>query len=405
MKPTPEHRFATAVVILCVLAVVAACSPQAQAKSYKDVPKSHWAYTAISAVTSKGAAGERVLDDYGKLFKPNQAITRAEMARAVVIAAGVQAVAFNPRKVGDVPVGHQYYTYVQVALKYKFMSLDKAGNFNPGKLVKASTAETVVVRWLKRRYPSSSWKLLSSLSRSKWEPNVGWSPKAPSYLPYIVASRQLQLRVNHASNNDDREVTPREPISRAEVASMLKQGYDAGSTWRLYGLADFADVTFPPMSARQREIAAFALKYIGYPYVWAGEYPTCNSPYGYQLAGGFDCSGFVFYIMKMKFGYPITVNERGGSDMAKNAKPRITRKELTAGDVIFFAPNGPKSSVGSIFHVGLYLGNGWFIHSTGSSDGVTLASLDSSEYWKSNFAWGRRFLSKEELALSEPAVE
>ena len=59
--------------------------------------------------------------------------------------------------------------------------------------------------------------------------------------------------------------------------------------------------------------------------------------------------------------------------MAAVAKPRITRDKLKCGDLIFFGPKGPNSSVNSIYHAGLYLGRGWFIHSTGSSDGVTLA--------------------------------
>ena len=60
--------------------------------------------------------------------------------------------------------------------------------------------------------------------------------------------------------------------------------------------------------------------------------------------------------MKMHFGYPITVNERGAHDMAARAKPRITRGKLKCGDLIFFGPKGPSSSVESIYHAGLYLG-------------------------------------------------
>ena len=98
--------------------------------------------------------------------------------------------------------------------------------------------------------------------------------------------------------------------------------------------------------------------------------------------------------MKMHFGYTsITVNQRGAHDMAAVAKPRITRDKLKCGDLIFFGPKGPGSSVESIYHAGLYLGRGWFIHSTGSSDGVTLASLNTSSYWKATFAWGRRVLT------------
>jgi cell wall-associated NlpC family hydrolase len=390
---------------LLALILAATVAPQAIGKTYTDVPDKFWAHDAITWVTDRGTSGCRLLDDYGSTFKPGKAVLRSEMARALVIAAGRRSAGYTPLAIGDVPPEHPYYADIQLALKYKFMTLDEAGNFRPGQATTASNAETLVVKWLKVRYPAASWKLLTSLSAARWEPNPGWHPKAPSYLPSVVASRQLQLRVNHSSADEQREVTPGQPISRAEVASMFKRGYDVGATWRLNGLADFAAITFPPLSERQKEITSFALKLIGYPYVWAGEYPTKDSPYGYQKAGGFDCSGFAFYVMKMKFGYPITVNERGGGAMAAKAKPRITRKNLTGGDLIFFGYKGPDSAIASIYHVGLYLGNGWFIHSTGSSDGVTLASLNSSAYWKTYFAWGRRLLTREELAIPEPPAQ
>ena len=404
--PRPTHRVLI-ILTLALLAVTAAATlaPRARAKTFTDVPKAHWAYAAIDSVTDRGSSGHWLLRDYSSAFKPEKAVLRSEMARALVIATGRQSADYTPVAIGDVTAEHPYYAYIQLALKYKFMALDKAGNFFPDKEVTASSAETLVVRWLKVRYPATSWKLLTSLSAARWEPNPGWHPKAPSYLPSIIASRQLQLRVNHSGADERLEVTPGQPISRAEVANMFKRGYDVGSTWQLSGLAAFADISFPALSTRQKEITTFALKYIGYPYVWAGEYPTKNSPYGYQLSGGFDCSGFAFYVMKMKFGYPITVNERGGGAMAAKAKPRITRKNLTGGDLIFFGYQGPGSAISSIYHVGLYLGNGWFIHSTGSSDGVTLASLDSSTYWKTYFAWGRRLLSREELTIPETPAE
>jgi hypothetical protein len=89
--------------------------------------------------------------------------------------------------------------------------------------------------------------------------------------------------------------------------------------------------------------------------------------------------------------------------MAARAKPRITRSRLKCGDLIFFGPKGPSSSIESIYHAALYLGGGWFIHSTGSSDGVTLASLNTSSYWKGAFAWGRRLLTPAELVLPSPS--
>ena len=186
---------------------------------------------------------------------------------------------------------------------------------------------------------------------------------------------------------------------------MFYRAYQLGSDWQLSGLAGFKDITFPPLSDRQKQIVNFTLKFIGYPYIWAGEYPTPDSPYGHQASGGFDCSGFVFYVMKMHFGYDsITVNQRGAHDMAAVAKPRITRAKLKCGDLIFFGPKGPASSVNSIYHAALYLGHGWFIQSTGSTDGVSLASLNNSSYWKAAFAWGRRVLTPAELVVPTPSA-
>jgi cell wall-associated NlpC family hydrolase len=376
----------------------------ALAKSYTDVPKTHWAYSSISSVTNRTVDGHRLLDDYAGLFRPERAITRELLARSVVLASGHYGENITPVAIADVPKGYRYYTVIQMAVHEGYMAVDKAGDFRPAEKVAAATAETIMTRWLKEKYSSYSWSLLTTLDPSRWKPNAGWTTGAPSYLPAIVASRQLELRYNHSTDGDGHEALPDEPIDRAEIAYMFDRAYKVGSSWQLYGLADFKDVTFPALSDRQKQVAKFALKWIGYPYVWAGEYPTPNSPYGTQKSGGFDCSGFVFYVMKMHFGYDgITVNQRGASDMAAVAKPRITRDKLKCGDLIFFGGKGPDSSVGSIYHAGLYLGRGWFIHSTGSSDGVTLGSLNSSSYYKANFAWGRRVLTKAELVLPTPS--
>src|SRR5450830_284533 len=365
MTRLPHRSLVIIALALCAVASAAVAAPRARAQSYTDVPKSHWARDAIEAVTQRGPSGHKVLDDYGELFEPEKAITRELLARSLVLASGNYGENVKTVAMKDVAPDDRYYSVIQVALRHGYMNLD----------------------------------------------NDGWKTDAPAYLPYIVASRQLQLRYNHPSDADGYEVTPNQAIDRAEVAYMFWRAYAVSGEWMLYGLADYKSIAFPPLSERQKQITRFALKFVGYPYIWAGEYPTKNSPYGPQKAGGFDCSGLLFYIMKMHFEYPITVNERGAHDMAERAKPRITRKQLQSGDLIFFGPKGPKSSVESIYHAGLYLGDGWLIHSTGSTDGVTLSSLDSSSYYKSYFAWGRRVLKPSELPAAvtqtapEPAVD
>ena len=407
MTRLPHRSLVIIALALCAVASAAVAAPRARAQSYTDVPTSHWAHAAIEAVTERSASGHRLLDDYGSVFRPEQAITRAQLARTLVLASGHYGEKVAAATIKDVGPGHRYYNVIEIALHLGFMNLDSEGNFKPDGPVPASQAEVAIVRWLEERYASSDWTLLTSLKPSRWRPNDGWKTDAPAYLPYIVASRQLQLRHNHPSDADGHEVTPNQAIDRAEVAYMFWRAYAVSGEWMLYGLADYKSIAFPPLSERQRQITRFALKFVGYPYIWAGEYPTRNSPYGAQKAGGFDCSGLLFYIMKMHFEYPITVNERGAHDMAERAKPRITRAKLQCGDLIFFGPKGPESNVESIYHAGLYLGNGWFIHSTGSTDGVTLSSLDSSSYYKSYFAWGRRVLKPSELpaAVTQTAPE
>jgi cell wall-associated NlpC family hydrolase len=399
----PHRSLAIIILALAALAAAAVAAPRTVAQSYTDVPKSHWAHAAIVAVTQHGPTGHKVLDDYGELFMPEKTITRELLARSLVLASGNYGESVKAVAIKDVAEEDRYYDVIQVALHHGYMNLGADGAFGPQDPVPAYQAEVAVIRWLKERYSSSNWTLLSSLKPLRWQPNEGWKTGAPAYLPYIVASRQLQLRFNHPTEADRHEVTPNQVIDRAEVAYMFWRAYTVSGEWMLYGLADYKSIAFPPLSERQKEIASFALKFIGYPYIWAGEYPTKDSPYGAQAAGGFDCSGFAFYVMKMHFKYPMTVNERGGTEMAARAKPRITRKKLLSGDLIFFGYDGPQSSLGSLYHVGLYLGDGWFIHSTGSQGGVSLSSLDSSTYYKQYFAWGRRLLKPSELP--EPAVQ
>ena len=79
------------------------------------------------------------------------------------------------------------------------------------------------------------------------------------------------------------------------------------------------------------------------------------------------------------------------------AAKRITFANLQPADVIFFGAKGPRSKAAQVDHMGVYLGNGWFIHS--SSYGVAVTTL--SGWYEKRFAWGRRPLA--EAGLVSPA--
>jgi hypothetical protein len=379
-------------IVATVVAVIAllACVPAALAQTYSDVPTGNWARAYINWVTDRGPAGDRLLDDFaGDSFRPEAILTRAQLARALVVASGHVNDGFEPRDIADVPADHPAYREIQIAVKLGWLTLFTDG-FHPTAHVLSWQADRAVVRMLRTMNPSDDFSMLSSLSPTAWEPNAGWKTGAPKYFSSEVAARYLGLRYNHPTEQDGEEFSPNQGIERDEVAYIFYQALHV-SAWRIDGLRAFNTVTLPKLTERQKAIVSYSFKYIGYPYIWAGEYPTTASPYGTQAHGGFDCSGFDFYIMKIHFGYPIA--ERTASAMAASARPRITRAKLVAGDLIFFGTKGPQSRLTDLYHAALYLGNGWFIHSTGSSDGVSLASINWDGWsWKTDFAWGRRVL-------------
>ena len=110
-----------------------------------------------------------------------------------------------------------------------------------------------------------------------------------------------------------------------------------------------------------RQIADFAVGFVGHKYVWGGQSPST----------GFDCSGLVTYVMK-QFGISVT---RYASGQYRDNGTHVNKSDLIPGDLVFFSSNGS-----SITHVGIYLGNNRFVHASGTNKGVVISDLNSSYY-------------------------
>lgn len=107
--------------------------------------------------------------------------------------------------------------------------------------------------------------------------------------------------------------------------------------------------------------------------------------YGGTSHRGIDCSAFMQVLGQYAFGWmlPRTAREQYAS------LQRISREELKEGDLVFF------NTTGGVSHVGMYLQNGKFVHSS-SSQGVSISSLDDS-YWRVRFIGARRAPSQHEM--------
>lgn len=125
-------------------------------------------------------------------------------------------------------------------------------------------------------------------------------------------------------------------------------------------------------SGLAQQVVDYALQFVGYPYVYGGSSPR-----------GFDCSGFTSYVYK-HFGY--NINRTASAQL--NNGVAVSRSELQPGDLVMFRKNTSKPAS----HVGLYIGNGQFVHACTSRVGVIVSSL-SSNYYSTGFIGGRRIIN------------
>jgi len=328
----------TVLIALVVTAPAGAATPS----------RASWAQPQIQAVVARGLMGSDVAS-----FRPDDALTQGALAQLV---AGLTAQ----------PIA-----------------------------TAANAAAPVTIAGLDSRLVGALGLLDASARFAAGARAAGLAP--PSRFGTEVVARLLGLRVNHPAAQDDLELLPTDPATRAEAA------YSAANILSFRGTeipavrAASGAFVLPALSPWQRSVLTVAVGLIGYPYVWGGTTETAEAPFGVQAHGGFDCSGFVWRVLKLQV-YPggealaATLKGRTTYAMSGEVPPaqRIGAAALQPADVLFFGSAGPKSKPAQVDHMGIYLGNGWFIHS--SEYGVAVTTL--SGWYATRFAWARRPLAE-----------
>lgn len=145
--------------------------------------------------------------------------------------------------------------------------------------------------------------------------------------------------------------------------SRLLANYDLSNTGVLAQKEDGGNV---------QTVLKRALTLLGTPYRWGGTSPD----------SGFDCSGLVGYVFRTALGIELP---RVSRDMATNAEAELikNRNELKQGDLVFFGRKG------RVNHVGIYVGEGRFLHSPSTGKDVRVDSLLTG-YWSAKFMQARR---------------
>ena len=98
---------------------------------------------------------------------------------------------------------------------------------------------------------------------------------------------------------------------------------------------------------------------------------------------GFDCSGLVAYVFREAAGLKLPRSTRAQID---HPAQTVRRDRLRTGDLVFFNPGG-----GPISHIGIYVGDGRFVHAPSQGGTVRLDRLDTP-YWQNAYASARRVL-------------
>ena len=131
------------------------------------------------------------------------------------------------------------------------------------------------------------------------------------------------------------------------------------------------------------ELIAYSNTFLGMAYLWGGKTPEKLDAAGKHLSGGFDCSGFILHIYK-NMGVILPRTTAGQIDSGISVKI----EDLQKGDIILF-----RMSSGFPFevsHVGMYIGDNKFIHSSKPGDFVKISELTG--YYLEKFIIGKRIL-------------
>lgn len=130
----------------------------------------------------------------------------------------------------------------------------------------------------------------------------------------------------------------------------------------------------PPSEAirRANEVTLRALGLVGTPYVYGGNTPQ----------GGFDCSGLVTFVFADVGNLSLP---RTTALMSAMHAQKVARAALRTGDLVFFGEHDVPS------HVGIYVGNGRFVHAPNEGGTVRLDELNNP-YWTRHYRFSRRVI-------------
>lgn len=368
-------------------------SPRRNAIHWSDLDGSDaWARTAINYV---GGAHDWMRDfragaDGSYRFRPDMLETRKYFARAVVRAFAPTQEVDSSLTFSDLEPTQTFYRWANIAVGLGWMHRSSSGAFLPDKPVTMTAVHHVLVLALGMR------RTAAQLDHLRTRDGVRF--KTPVNFGSTLLGMRLGLRFN-SDGNEAQDVGPTTRMPRAQVAYSLYAAKTLQS-WVVPWVAEQYDgIILPKMGPSRRSIVQWGVRYVGYPYVWGGEWGLGSpepSGLGGQPIPGFDCSGWSWWALRANDGGAWKVApprpysgwglpQRTSADMARFGK--LKYNALLPGDLMFY--DGDDN--GTVDHVDVYVGNGFALDSSHSPGGVTIMWVGDGWY-RDHFVHGRRLL-------------
>lgn len=333
---------------------------------YLGLPAAEMTQTEPAAYTCSAWAAEEMAQLYAQGMLPEQLqaadltqpITRAQICEAAML---VYEKLMGPVEVGTVQFTDTQEPSICTAYALGLVSGYPDGTFRPA------------AQMTREQFFQIARNLLLQ---------CGWSPETDAACLQAAFTDAAQIgtwaqeavallyRLQILYGSDKGAMEPEKAITREEGLLLFLRAYNYISPW--YSQNPLTQITGPLVANETAEaVVALALRYVGYPYTWAGASPET----------GFDCSGFTSYIFK-QFGY--TLNRTAAGQIYDGIG--VERSQMLPGDIIIMSVHGDITRVG---HVAIYIGDGNMVHAQSSATGVCITPVKN---YDARFITARRII-------------
>ncbi len=367
-------------------------STRATAVKFSDLTSSvQWAVPAIQYVagTYDWMRDFAANPDGSYPFHPDAVERRKYFARSMVRAFAPGETPDPTIVFSDLDPSTGWYRYAAVAVKHGWMTRTGGGAFLPDVAVTTAMVHRALTLALGLKPAAVALNHLHTADGQRFH--------LPQNFGTTLLGMRLGLRYNSSTEAND--VGPKDALTRAQVAYSVFRAKTQPS-WNVPDLLQqYEDIQLPFLGPRARAIVQWGVRYVGYPYIWGGEWGLKTaepSALGGQTRPGFDCSGLAWWLMRKNDDYAWKVApprpyaawslpQRTTGDMATATPKRIAWKDLKPGDLALYDANGD----GTSDHVDVYIGNGYALDSSSTPAGVTIMWI-ADGWYRDHFMFGRR---------------